>query len=169
MKNQKKRKLTPQEIKNQEFSKKLFGYDPDEVELFLSNVAAAYEELLKEVEKLKARTPEYRAEQVMERARKEIEKLVEAKKKELREIERKKEELEIEIEKLRFTQKKMTNRLKLALLEMTRILKELEEDVKSKEKRELSGDRGEGSAESLKEQDREGRGGETEDKSDSSS
>ena len=169
MKNDKQRKLTPQEIKNQEFSKKLFGYDPDEVEIFLSTVAGAYEELLKEVERLKARTPEYKAQQVMEKARKELEKLVEMKKKELQEIEKKKEEVEIEIEKLRFTQKKMTNRLKLALLEMTRILKELEEDVKGKAEKGSSGDRGEGSTQSLKEQDREGGRGETEDKSNSPS
>ncbi len=168
MKNAKKRRLTPQEIKNQEFSKKLFGYDPDEVEIFLSTVAGAYEELLKEVERLKAKTPEYKAEQVMEKAKKEIEKLVETKKKELQELEKKKEEVELEIEKLRFTQKKMTNRLKLALLEMTRILKELEEDVKGKGEKGSPGDRGESPAQSLKEQDREGRGREVEDKSNSS-
>jgi len=169
MKKEKKRRLTPQEIKNQEFSKKLFGYDPDEVEIFLSTVAGAYEELLKEVERLKAKTPEYKAEQVMEKARKEIEKLVELKKKELRELEKKKEEVELEIEKLKFTQKKMTNRLKLALLEMTRILKELEEDVKGKTERRSSGDRDKSPAESVKEQNREGGGGKAEDKGNSPS
>ena len=169
MKSQKKRRITPQEIKNQEFSKKLFGYDPDEVEIFLSTVANAYEELLKELERLKVKTPEYKAEQVMEKARREIEKLVEIRKKQLQEIEKKKEEVELEIEKLRFTQKKMVNRMKLAILEMTKILKELEGDVKSKGEQGGSGNRGEGAAQSVEEQNREDRGRETEGEGNSSS
>ena len=169
MKNEKRRRLTPQEIKNQEFSKKLFGYDPDEVELFLATVAGAYEELLKEVERLRAKTPEYKAEQIMEKTKKEIEKIVEAKKKQLQEIEKRKEEVELEIEKLLFTQKKMANRMKLAILEMTKILKELEGDVKGKRERGSSGDRDKGSTQSLPEQDRESGGGEAEDKGNSSS
>ncbi len=169
MKSQKKRRITPQEIKNQEFSKKLFGYDPDEVEIFLSTVANAYEELLKELERLKVKTPEYKAEQVMEKARREIEKLVDTRRKQLQEIEKKKEEVELEIEKLRFTQKKMVNRMKLAILEMTKILKELEGDVKSKGEQGDIGNRGEGAAQSIEEQNREGRGRETEGKGNSSS
>ena len=161
MEKEKKRKFTPEEIKHQEFSKKLFGYDPDEVELFLSTVAAAYEELLKELEKLRAKTPEYKAEQVMERAKKEIERLVETKKRQLQEIEKRRKEVELEIEKLRLTQKRMTNRLKMAIFEMTRILKELEEDVKGKGEKGSSGDRSKGSAESFQEQDRESRRRET--------
>ena len=169
MKNEKRRRLTPQEIKNQEFSKKLFGYDPDEVELFLTTVAGAYEELLKEVERLRAKTPEYKAEQIMEKTKKEIEKIIEAKKKQLQEIEKKKKEVELEIEKLLFTQKKMTNRMKLAILEMTKILKELEGDVKDKGEKGSSGDRSKSPAQSLPEQDRESGGGEAEDKGNSSS
>jgi len=164
-----KRKLTPQEIRNQEFRKKLFGYDPDEVDIFLSTVANAYEDLLKEVNRLKTQTPEYKTEEIVERARKKIDRIVEEKKKQLKEIEKRKEELEIEIEKLRLTQMRMANKLKAAILEMTKLLKELEADVKNKEKRGENRDRDKGSTESIAEQNRESGGGETEDKGNSSS
>jgi DivIVA domain-containing protein len=164
-----KRKLTPQEIRNQEFSKKLFGYDPDEVDIFLSTVANAYEDLLKEVNRLRAQTPEYKAEELVEKARRKIERIVEEKKKELNILSKKREEVEIEIEKLRLTQKRMANKLKAAIIEMTRLLKELEEDAKGKEIGRSDRVRGEGSAQVLQKQNRESGGREAEDKGNSSS
>ena len=68
-------KLRPQDIRTKEFSKKLFGYDPDEVEAFLIEVANAYQELLKEIESLRIKTPEYKTEKLIEKAKKEIEKI----------------------------------------------------------------------------------------------
>lgn len=150
-----RRKLTPQEIRNQEFSKKLFGYDPDEVDVFLSDIANAYEELLQEVEALRSKTPEYKTEEIVAKARKKVEKLVEEKKKQLKNLEEKKEEVELEIEKLRLTEKKIAGKLKMVILEMTKLLKELEADVKSKREEGESGNRGEGSAQGGEEQDRE--------------
>jgi len=47
-------KLTPLDIKKQEFRKVLRGYDPLEVETFLEMVADEYESLQKEVESLRA-------------------------------------------------------------------------------------------------------------------
>ncbi|RMH63069.1 MAG: DivIVA domain-containing protein [Calditrichaeota bacterium] len=45
-------KLTPIEIKNQEFKKSMRGYDPVEVDTFLELVAEKYQELLDENQKL---------------------------------------------------------------------------------------------------------------------
>lgn len=45
-------KLTPIEIKNQEFKKGMRGYDPVEVDTFLELVADKYQELLEETERL---------------------------------------------------------------------------------------------------------------------
>ncbi len=41
-------RLTPIQIRKQEFEKKLRGYDPDEVDAFLAAVASDFEELLRE-------------------------------------------------------------------------------------------------------------------------
>lgn len=41
-------RLTPIQIRKQEFAKKMRGFDPEEVEAFLTTVASDFEELLKE-------------------------------------------------------------------------------------------------------------------------
>ncbi len=170
MKNrQKKTRLKPQDIRTKEFSKKLFGYDPDEVEAFLIEVANAYNELLKEIEILKAKTPEHKAEQVIERARKEIEKLLQKKLDEKKRIEQEKQELELEIEKLRLTQKKIFDKLRIAILEMTKIIEEIKPNAPGKKEKREAALGNKGGAKGFKEQHRESRRGETEDKSNGSS
>jgi cell division initiation protein len=47
-------RLTPIQIKKQEFATKMRGFDPGEVEAFLSTVASDFEELLKENIELRA-------------------------------------------------------------------------------------------------------------------
>ena len=162
-------KLKPQDIRTKEFSKKLFGYDPDEVEAFLIEVANAYQELLKEIETLRVKTPEYKTEKLIEKAKKEIEKIIQKKLEEKKELERQKEELELEIEKLRLAQKQMFDRLKMAIFDMTRIVEELRPDAAGKKEKRSSGTGGESSAKGLPEQDRGGRRGEVEDQGNSSS
>ncbi len=164
----KRPKLRPQDIRTKEFNKKLFGYDPDEVESFLIEVANAYNELLKEIEVLQAKTPEYKAERVVEKARKEIEKFVQKKLEERKKIEKEKQELELEIEKLRLTQKKIFDKLRLTLLEMTKIIEGIRPNASDKKEKRESSFGSEGSAEGFQEQHREGGGGEAEDKGNSS-
>ena len=60
-------KLTPINIKTQEFTKSLRGYDADEVKAFLEKIAAEVEDLMNEndtlideIEELKTRLDEYR-------------------------------------------------------------------------------------------------------------
>jgi len=165
----KKRRLTPSEIRNKDFGKKLFGYDPEEVDSFLMEVANAYQELLKEVERLRVNTPEYKTQEIVEKAKKEIEKIIEQKKKEKELLEKEKREIEIEIEKLRLAQKKMADKLKFALIEMTQILEELKKDASGKKKEVRDRNRGESPAQVLKEPDRKGGSGETEGEGDGSS
>jgi len=162
-----KRRMTPSEIRNKDFGKKLFGYDPEEVDNFLVEVANAYQELLKENEALRVKTPEYKAQQAVEKAKKEIEKIIEKKKKEKELLEKEKREIELEIEKLRLAQKKMADKLKLALIEMTQILEELKKDASGKKKEHGDRDRGESPAQVVGKPDREGGGGKAEGKGNS--
>jgi len=165
----KKKTLKPSDIRNKDFSKKLFGYNPDEVEAFLNDVANAYQELLKEVEQLKKSAPEYKVEEIVEKARKKIDSIVKEKVKEKEFLEKKKKELEMEIEKLNLVQRKVYGKLKLAILEMTKILEELKPNAKGKKEEGWSGNRSQGSAEVFQEQDREGGGRKAEDKGNGSS
>jgi cell division initiation protein len=163
-----RRRLSPAEIRNKEFHKKLFGYDPEEVESFLMEVANAYQELIKEIERLKVRTPEYKTQELVEKAKKEIEKIVEKKRAEKEALEKKKEEVELEIEKLRLVQKKIYDRLKVAIIEMTRILEELKSDVKGEKEEGRDRNRGKSSTQKLKESSREGGIGEVKNKNNDS-
>jgi len=162
-------KLRPQDIRTKEFSKKLFGYDPDEVEAFLIEVANAYQELLKEIERLRIKTPEYKTEKLIEKAKKEIEKIIQKKLEEKEELEKQKKELELEIEKLRLAQKQMFDRLKMAIIDMTRIVEELRPNAADKKEERSSGAGSESSAQGFKEQNRESGRGETENQGNSSS
>ena len=47
-------RLTPIQIRKQEFAKKMRGFDPEEVEAFLVTAASDFEELLKENMELRA-------------------------------------------------------------------------------------------------------------------
>jgi cell division initiation protein len=163
----KEKRLKPQEIRSREFGKKLFGYDPDEVETFLIEVANAYQDLLKEVEALRRETPEYKTEELVEKARKRIEEILQKKMEEKEELEKYKKEMEMEIEKLKLAQKKMFDRLRLAIFDMTRIIEEIKPDASGKEKGESTGTGSEGATQSFSQPDREDRRGEIEGKSDS--
>ena len=162
-------KLRPQDIRTKEFSKKLFGYDPDEVEAFLIEVANAYQELLKEIEALRVKTPEYKTEKLIEKAKKEIEKIIQKKLEEKEKLEKQKKELDLEIEKLRLAQKQMFDRLKMAIFDMTRIVEELRPNAAGKKEERSAGTGGEGSTQSFPEQDRGGGRGEAENQGNSSS
>ena len=48
-------KLTPQEILSQSFSKRIKGYDPDEVKSFLQQIAETLESEIQEKEEMKSR------------------------------------------------------------------------------------------------------------------
>lgn len=49
-------KLNSNSIKNQEFSKKIFGFNPEEVKTFLNRIAEEVDSLLRENEELKSKT-----------------------------------------------------------------------------------------------------------------
>ncbi len=51
-------KLNPNSIKNQEFSKKILGFNPEEVKTFLDRIAEEVDHLLRENEHLKSKTTE---------------------------------------------------------------------------------------------------------------
>ncbi|MEO2068189.1 MAG: DivIVA domain-containing protein [Desulfurobacteriaceae bacterium] len=162
------KKLKPEDIRSKEFNKKLFGYDPDEVDAFLIEVANAYQDLLRDLENLKRNTPEYKTEEIVEKARRKIEEIIQKKMEEKEELERQKKEIELEIEKLRLAQKKIFDRLKMAIIDMTRIIEELRPNAKNKDKGKSNFSGSEGSTQSFTEQNRESGRGETEDKDNSS-
>jgi cell division initiation protein len=156
-------------IEEADFGKKFFGYNPDEVDDFLMEIKSAYRELLQENERLKLQTAEYKEQQILERVKKKIEKMKEEKEREVHQLEARKKEIELEIEKLKLIHKKMYERVKLALFEMSQIFQELRQDVKSYSEGEGSRDRGEITAQELFKQDSQGGRGEAKDKGDGSS
>jgi len=149
----KRRKLTPTEIRNKEFGKKLFGYDPDQVDSFLVEVAGVMEEMQREIERLRVRTPEYKKEQLLEEIKAKAQKIVEQKKAEVARYKQMKEELELEIEKLRLARNHMIERLKYTIIDMSKILEGLRKDAKADKKRQLHSDRSKGSTSLFKQQD----------------
>jgi len=149
----KRRKLTPTEIRNKEFGKKLFGYDPDQVDSFLVEVAGVMEEMQREIERLRVRTPEYKKEQLLEEIKAKAQKIVEQKKAEVARYKQMKEELELEIEKLRLARNQMIERLKYTIIDMSKILEGLRKDAKADKKRQLHSDRSKGSTPLFKQQD----------------
>ena len=124
-----KTRLKPQEIRTKQFNKKLFGYDPDEVEAFLIEVGNAYEELLKEIDFLQVRTPEYKVKKLLEKTRREAEKIIQGKLEEKKELERQMEKLEIEVEKLRLLQKQILEKLRMTIVDITKIMEALRQIV----------------------------------------
>ncbi len=122
-------RLTPKDIRNKQFDKKLFGgYNPDEVDSFLVKVASEMEALLRKIEILEKQTPERRKAEVIEMAKKEIERMIEAAKEEKERLEEEKSIIEAEIEQLKLTKRKIENKLKMSIIEMTQILEELKAD-----------------------------------------
>ena len=130
-----KKRLKPQDIRSKEFKKKLFGigYDPEEVETFLIEVANAYQELLEELEELRGIVPENNTNELMEKARNRIEEIFQKAMEEKRKLETQNRELEIEIEKLKLVRERMYDRLKLVILDMTQVIQGLHLDNLKKE------------------------------------
>ena len=123
-----KGRLKPQDIRSKEFKKKTFGigYDPEEVEAFLIEVANAYQELLEELEELQRIVPENNTNELMEKVRNRIEEIFREAMEKKRKLEVQNKEIETEIERLKLIQKSMYDRLKLVILDMARIIEEIE-------------------------------------------
>jgi cell division initiation protein len=123
-----KKRLKPQDIRSREFKKKTFGigYDPEEVEAFLIEVANAYQELLEELEELQRIVPENNTNELMEKVRNRIEEIFREAMEKKRKLEVQNKEIETEIERLKLIQKSMYDRLKLVILDMARIIEEIE-------------------------------------------
>ncbi|WP_457567337.1 DivIVA domain-containing protein [Desulfurobacterium sp.] len=151
-----KLKFKPKDIRTKQFSKKVFGYNPDEVDAFLIEISNEFQNLLNKIEQIKSQTPESKMKELVKRTKKKIEKILEDSKKEKRQLEEEKKRIEAEIEQLKIIQKKMANKLKLTIIEMTRILEEIKPDDKSKDGKELRSDRSKGATEREAEFDSEG-------------
>ena len=123
-----KKRLKPQDIRSREFKKKTFGigYDPEEVEAFLIEVANAYQELLEELEELQRIVPENNTNELMEKVRNRIEEIFREAMEKKRELEVQNKEIETEIERLKLIRERMYDKLKLVILDMARIIEEIE-------------------------------------------
>jgi cell division initiation protein len=122
-----KKRLRPQDIRSKEFKKKTFGigYDPEEVEAFLIEVANAYQELLEELEELQRIVPENNTNELMEKVRNRIEEIFREAMEKKRELEVQNKEIETEIERLKLIRERMYSRLKLVILDMTQVIQGL--------------------------------------------
>jgi len=128
-----KKRLKPHDIRSKEFKKKTFGigYDPEEVEAFLIEVANAYQELLEELEELEREflKSDFDTQELMKETRKGIEEILQRKTRAEEEIERQKREIEIEIERLKLIRKKLFEKIKLVILDMAGIIEEIKPGV----------------------------------------
>ena len=122
-----KKRLKPQDIRSREFKKKTFGigYDPEEVEAFLIEVANAYQELLEELEELQRIVPENNTNELMEKVRNRIEEIFREAMEKKRELEVQNKEIETEIERLKLIRERMYSRLKLVILDITQVIQGL--------------------------------------------
>ena len=122
-----KGRLKPQDIRSKEFKKKTFGigYDPEEVEAFLIEVANAYQELLEELEELQRIVSENNTNELMEEVRNRIEEIFREAMGKRRELEVQSRKIETEIEKLELIRERMYSKLKLVILDVTQIVQEL--------------------------------------------
>jgi cell division initiation protein len=125
-----KRKLKPQDIRSKEFKKKTFGigYDPEEVEAFLIEVANAYQELLEELEELQGIVSENNTNELMEKVRNRIEEIFREAMEKKRELEVQSRKIETEIERLKLIRERMYSRLKLIILDITQVIQGLHSD-----------------------------------------
>ena len=128
-----KGRLGPQEIRLKEFNKKRFGfgYDPEEVKVFLIEVADAYQDLLKELMDLERKSVENNldTQELMDGTLKGIEEILQRKTEVEEEIERQKQEIEAEIERLKLIRKKLFEKIKLVILDMAGIIEEIKPSV----------------------------------------
>ena len=122
-----KKRLKPQDIRSREFKKKTFGigYDPEEVEAFLIEVANAYQELLEELEELQRIVPENNTNELMEKVRNRIEEIFREAMEKKRELEVQSRKIETEIERLKLIRERMYSRLKLVILDITQVIQGL--------------------------------------------
>ena len=122
-----KGRLKPQDIRSKEFKKKTFGigYDPEEVEAFLIEVANAYQELLEELEELQRIVPENNTNELMEKVRNRIEEIFREAMEKKRELEVQSRKIETEIERLKLIRERMYSRLKLVILDITQVIQGL--------------------------------------------
>jgi cell division initiation protein len=122
-----KKRLKPQDIRSKEFKKKTFGigYDPEEIEAFLIEVANAYQELLEELEELQGIVPENNTNELMEKVRNRIEEIFREAMEKKRELEVQSRKIETEIERLKLVRERMYSRLKLVILDMTHVIQGL--------------------------------------------
>jgi len=122
-----KKRLKPQDIRSKEFKKKTFGigYDPEEIEAFLIEVANAYQELLEELEELQGIVPENNTNELMEKVRNRIEEIFRETMEKKRELEVQSRKIETEIERLKLVRERMYSRLKLVILDMTHVIQGL--------------------------------------------
>jgi len=128
-----KRRLEPQEIRLKEFNKKRFGfgYDPEEVKVFLIEVADAYQGLLKELMDLERKSMENNldTQELMDGTLKGIEKILQRKTEVEEEIERQKQEIAAEIEKLKLIRKRLFERIKFVIFDMVGVIEKLKPDT----------------------------------------
>ena len=127
-------KLKPKDIRTKEFGRKLFGYNPDEVDAFLIEVSNEFQNLLKTIENLKKSKAEEKVEFILKEAKKKVEEIIQKSKEEKEELNKEKEKIENEIEKLKQVQRKLMEKLKLTMMEMTKIIEELKESESSKDR-----------------------------------
>ena len=122
-----KGRLKPQDIRSKEFKKKTFGigYDPEEVEAFLIEVANAYQELLEELEELQRIVSENNTNELMEEVRNRIEEIFREAMEKKRKLEVQNKEIETEIERLKLIRERMYSRLKLVILDITQVIQGL--------------------------------------------
>jgi DivIVA domain-containing protein len=128
-----KGRLGPQEIRLKEFNKKRFGfgYDPEEVKVFLIEVADAYQDLLKELMDLERKSVENNldTQELMDGTLKGIEEILQRKTEVEEEIERQKQEIAAEIEKLKLIRKKLFERIKFVIFDMVGVIEKLKPDT----------------------------------------
>jgi len=147
-----KLKIKPRDIRTKQFSKKVFGYNPDEVDAFLIEVANEFQNLLNRIELLKNATAEAKKDKILRELKQEIEKKLEEVKLEKKKLEDEKRQLQVEIENLKNVQRKFANKLKLTIIELTRIFEGIKSDDKGKQESGLSDTGIEGSTKGESEQ-----------------
>ncbi len=131
-------KLKPRDIKVKEFSKKVFGYNPDEVDDFLMEVANEFQNLLTKIELLKSDTAEAKKDKILREVEIELKKKLHDINEEKRKLEMEKIDIEREIENLKIVQRKISNKLKFTIIEMTKLLEGIRIDDKLNKEGEQS-------------------------------
>ena len=123
------RKLTSDEIRSREFTKKIFGfgYDPEEVDTFLMQVADAYQELVEELDNLRNAYKQVDREDLVEDARKKIKFLVQERKRMEKDIDERRKQLTVEIQKLKLARKKLLRKVGMVIFQVISVLKDIKD------------------------------------------